>query len=87
MYQNREEKKWVINRVVAEDTAEDQERCIRRFAEIVRKNVKSLSSRAVTVRCTAGSAFQKEKMKVDRDIDPVGLFWEVSFSDPRQYSM
>lgn len=46
---------------VAVDSTEVRERCTRRLAQTVRKNAKSLSNQAATVRYTARSAFQSAK--------------------------
>jgi hypothetical protein len=49
---------------LAADTAELRGRCTRRFAQNVRKNAKSLLNPEMTVRYTAESATQSEKIAV-----------------------
>ena len=53
---------WGINKA-AVDLAEDHERCTRRFAQNVRKNVKSLLNPEMTVPYTAGIAIQSARTK------------------------
>ena len=48
---------WDINKV-AVDSIEVREKCTKQLAQSVRKNAKSLSSRAATVRYIARNAFQ-----------------------------
>ncbi len=54
----------------AADSTGVRERCIRRLAQTVRKNAKSLSNRAATVRYTARSAFQSAKAKAVKGKKP-----------------
>jgi hypothetical protein len=62
----KKEVTWHIVKVVAVavDTAEGHGRCTRRFAQIVRKNVKSLLNPEMTVRYTARIAIQSTRTKV-----------------------
>ena len=53
---------WDINKV-AMYSIEAREKCTKQLAPSVRKNAKSLSSRAVTVRYIARNAFQSVKAK------------------------
>jgi hypothetical protein len=60
--------------VVAVDTAEGHGRCIRRFAQNVRKNAKSLLNPEMTVRYTARIAIQSARTKVVKRRDFVSFF-------------
>jgi len=55
---------WYINKAAAVDTGEFPGRCTRRFAQNVRKNVKSLLNPEMTVPYTAGIAIQSARTKV-----------------------
>jgi len=59
---HRKETTWDTNKV-AVDSIEVREKCTKQLAQSVRKNAKSLSSQAVTVRYTARNAFQNVKAK------------------------
>ena len=58
----KKEVTWDTDKV-AVDSAEGHGRCTRRLAQTVRKNAKSLSNPAATVRYTARNAFQSAKAK------------------------
>jgi hypothetical protein len=47
--------------VVAVDSTRDQEKCSKRFAQVVKRNVKFLSNRAVTGQFIARNAFPNAK--------------------------
>ncbi len=59
----KKEVTWHINKAAAVDTAELLGRCTRRFAQNVKKNAKSLLNPEMTVRYTAGIAFQNARTK------------------------
>jgi len=52
------------------DLTEARERCIRRYAQTAKKNAKSLSSRAETVRYIVRNALQNAKAKAVKSNQP-----------------
>lgn len=56
--------------MVVEDMTEVQEKCTKQLAQSVKKNAKSLSSQAATVRYIAGNVFQNAKAKAVKNKQP-----------------